>query len=79
MDTMLGLDNTGVNRFNCYDEDTNASIYNGEEVLWNFVRDTLFNEIDEMYQDLESAGLNTNKTESGEYEGKSILPYFDKQ
>ena len=79
MDTMLGLDNTGVNRFNYYDEDTNASIYNGEEVLWNFVRDTLFNEIDKMYQDLESAGLNTNKTESGEYEGKSILPYFDKQ
>ena len=29
MDTMLGLDNTGVDKFKYYDEDTDPSIYNG--------------------------------------------------
>jgi hypothetical protein len=77
MDTMLGLDNTGKNRFNYYDEDTDPSIYNGEEVLWNFVRDTLFLEIDQMYRKLEAAGLNIDKNETGNWDNKSILPYFN--
>ena len=67
MDTMLGLDNTGVNRFNYYDEDTNASVFNGDEVLWNFVRDALVDELAPWYNELESATLTANK----------ILPYFN--
>jgi hypothetical protein len=53
MDTMLGLDNTGVDRFNYYDGDTNPSIFNGNDVLWNFVRDNLTLELNQMYRDLE--------------------------
>ena len=77
MDTMLGLDNTGVNRFNYYDEDNDPSTYNGEEVLWNFVRDTLFLELDSMYRTLESAGLNIDINDKNEWAAKSILPYFN--
>ncbi len=66
MDTMLGLDNTGIYRFNYYDEDTNASIYNGEEVLWNFVRDALLDELTPWYTTLETASLTADK----------VLPYF---
>ena len=77
MDTMLGLDNTGASRFNYYDEDTDPSIYNGEEVLWNFVRDALFLEIDQMYGRLEKAGLNIDKGRVGGWDPKSILPYFN--
>jgi hypothetical protein len=68
MDTMLGLDNTGVFRFNYYDEDTDNSIYNGDEVLWNFVRDALKDELPEFYNSLEEQLLNF----------KGILPYFNK-
>lgn len=67
MDTMLGLDNTGVYRFNYYDEDTDASIYNGDEVLWTFVRDALRDELVTWYTTLEQ-GLLT---------AKQILPYFN--
>lgn len=67
MDTMLGLDNTGVYRFNYYDEDTNASVFNGDEVLWNFVRDALIDELRPWYSELESASLSADK----------ILPYFN--
>jgi hypothetical protein len=49
MDTMLGLDNTGVDRFNYYDEDTDSTIYNGDEVLWNFVRDVLADDLAKQY------------------------------
>jgi hypothetical protein len=77
MDTMLGLDNTGKNRFNYYDEDTNPSLYNGEEVLWNFVRDTLYLDLDKMYRTLESAGLNIDIGSNGEWAARSILPYFN--
>ena len=55
MDTMLGLDNTGHFRFNYYDEDTQATIYNGKEILWNFVRDTLDNELTLFFNENESS------------------------
>jgi hypothetical protein len=45
MDTMLGLDNTGVYRFKYYDEDTNSSVYNGYDILWDFVRDNLYDDL----------------------------------
>ena len=77
MDTMLGLDNTGVNRFNYYDEDDDPSTYNGDEVLWNFVRDNLTLELDNMYNRLEPAGLNIDLNEKGEYSGTSVIPYFN--
>ena len=77
MDTMLGLDNTGVNRFNYYDEDDDPSTYNGDEVLWNFVRDNLTLELDSMYNKLEPAGLNIDLNEQGDYVGTSVIPYFN--
>lgn len=58
MDTMLGLDNTGVDRFRYYDEDTDYSIYNGEDVLWNFVRDALADDLVNQYGRLEKGSLN---------------------
>jgi len=45
MDTMLGLDNTGHNKFVYYSENTDPTIFNGDEVLWNFVRDALPTEV----------------------------------
>lgn len=67
MDTMLGLDNTGKYRFNYYDEDTNESLFNGKEVLWNFVRDALQSELKIWYSNLEGASLKAD----------AILPYFN--
>ena len=67
MDTMLGLDNTGVYRFNYFDEDTNSSIYNGDEVLWTFVRDALQDDLAPWYTELETAALTAAK----------VLPYFN--
>jgi hypothetical protein len=60
MDTMLGLDNTGVDRFNYYDEDTDEDIYNGNEVLWNFVRDALGSELAKQYKVLEEGLFRAN-------------------
>lgn len=68
MDTMLGLDNTGVYRFNYYDEDTSPDLYNGSEVLWTFVRDTLTEEFRTWYTNLETAALTPNQA----------LTYFNK-
>ena len=70
MDSMLGLDNTGVARFNYYDEDTATGIYNGDQaqILWSFVRDALPNELASFYNILEGGGL----------EASSILPYYNK-
>jgi hypothetical protein len=45
MDTMLGLDNNGYITKNYYDEDTTETVFNGDEVLWKFVRDALPEEI----------------------------------
>ena len=69
MDSMLGLDNTGVARFNYYDEDTATGIYNGDQaqVLWSFVRDALPNELASFYNTLEGGGL----------EASNILPYYN--
>jgi hypothetical protein len=67
MDTMMGLDNTGVYRFNYYDEDTDSSIFNGDEVLWNFVRDALADELTPWYSKLEESLLTDD----------SVLPYFN--
>ena len=67
MDTMLGLDNTGAPKFNYYDEDTNSDLYNGDDVLWNFVRDNLFDELASTY----------TKLEEGLLKESSILPYFN--
>jgi hypothetical protein len=67
MDTMLGLDNTGVYRFNYYDEDTDPTVYNGEEVLWNFVRDALYDELKPWYTELEGSKLTSDR----------ILPYLN--
>jgi hypothetical protein len=53
MDTMLGLDNAGVPNKNYYDEDTTEETFNGDEVLWKLVRDSLPNEIDQFYNRLE--------------------------
>ena len=50
MDTMLGLDNIGRRNKNYYDEDTNEDVFNGDEVLWNFVRDNLQAEITTYYR-----------------------------
>ena len=41
MDTMLGLDNIGYRNKNYYDEDDVEDVFNGDEVLWKFVRDSL--------------------------------------
>lgn len=67
MDTMLGLDNTGAARFNYYDEDTDPAVYNGDEVLWNFVRDALPTELITYYNKLEDGLLNAD----------DILPYYN--
>lgn len=67
MDTMLGLDNTGVYKFNYYDEDTISTLFNGDEVLWFFVRDALKDELPKVFNRLEQANLT--------YSG--ILPYFN--
>ena len=68
MDTMLGLDNTGVSRFNYYDEDTNSDIFNGSEVLWNFVRDAIPERVSLMFKQMEKDSMNS----------QDILPYFNK-
>lgn len=57
MDTMLGLDNAGKERFTYYDEDTNSNIYNGDCILWNFVRDALSAEVNVQYNNMEAAGI----------------------
>jgi hypothetical protein len=41
----MGLDNTGVYRFNYYDEDYDDTIFNGDEALWQLTRDALWDEI----------------------------------
>ena len=69
MDTMLGLDNTGhVNKY-YYDEDTDPGVFNGDEILWNFVRDALPQEIAQFYSRAEQA--NGILTKNG------ILPFFN--
>ena len=77
MDTMMGLDNTGVYRFNYFDEDTNSSVYNGNCVLWNFVRDTLKNELDLFYTELEGSLLTVNTKNDEKDQSLGLLPFFN--
>ena len=61
MDTMLGLNNYGYNKFNYDVEDTVANIYNGQaSVLWNNFRNAFPNEIQDYYQQMQTAGLTAN-------------------
>ena len=69
MDTMLGIDNQGYPRLNYYDEDTNPETFNGNDVLWELVRDSLPGEIAEYYGKFESA--------SAMFTASTILPYFN--
>ena len=77
MDTMMGLDNIGAQRFKYYDNDDAENTYNGDEVLWKFVKWTLSDELAMMYNTLESALLNIDiDSETKEHLG--LLPYFNK-
>ena len=69
MDTMLGIDNQGYPRLNYYDEDTNSELFNGNDVLWNFVRDALPGEVVDGYRNFES--------KSSMFTASTILPYFN--
>jgi hypothetical protein len=53
MDTMLGLDNVGYRNKNYFDEDTVDDVFNGDEILWKFVRDALPTHIAEAYNNFE--------------------------
>ena len=68
MDTMLGLNNEGKHVFTYYDEDTNPEVYNGEEVLWNFVRDALTDSLPTGYNSMENGGI---------WKSDSLLKYFN--
>jgi hypothetical protein len=67
MDTMLGLNNEGKMTFEYYTEDTEEGVYNGANVLWHLVRDSLPKELTIAYSALEKAGLHA----------PLILPYFN--
>ena len=67
MDTMLGLNNEGRVTFNYYAEDTDPTVFNGGDVLWNFVRDALPFEVNSAYSHLENSGLHAPE----------IIPYFN--
>ena len=55
MDTMLGLNNYGYNKFSYDVEDTAENVYNGQaSVLWNNVRDAFQAEIRDKYNELQS-------------------------
>jgi hypothetical protein len=59
MDTMLGLNNYGARAFKYYSEDTDPDVFNGEEILWRFVRDALEEEVQAHYLDMEDRGKFT--------------------
>lgn len=58
MDTMLGLNNYGAIAFKYYAEDTDPDIFNGNEILWNFVRDALGEELNKHYSTMEQKLLS---------------------
>jgi len=50
MDTMLGLNNYGYNKFHYDVEDTDVNIYNGQNsVLWNNFREAFKDDIKVFY------------------------------
>ena len=62
MDTMLGLNNYGYNKFNYDVEDTAANVYNGQaSILWNNFRKAFPDEIQDFYQKMQTAGLTAEK------------------
>lgn len=69
MDTMMGLDNVGDPTKNYFDEDTLKGVFNGECVLWDFVRDALTSKISSYY-----AIMEQNRIWEAEY----VLPSFNK-
>lgn len=78
MDTMLGLDNAGYDKFSYYQSDDQSNVYNGKGILWQFVKDALSFELDQMYAKLEEAGLHAKFNEDT-YDPNSILPYFNEK
>ena len=61
MDTMLGLNNTGYNKFSFDIEDKNNTVFNGyDSVLWNNFRDVFQEEIAKKYNDMRKNGLTLN-------------------
>lgn len=62
MDTMLGLNNYGYNKYNYDVEDTMGGIYNGQNsILWNNLRAVFPREIAAMYQAMrQDGGLTYN-------------------
>lgn len=59
MDTMLGLNNYGYNKYNYDVEDTKSDIYNGQNsVLWNNLRAVFADEIATTYANMRNRGLN---------------------
>ena len=67
MDTMLGLNNEGRLKFKYYTEDTEENVYNGANVLWHLVRDSLPTEI----------LVHFSALENGKLHAPLILPYFN--
>lgn len=58
MDTMLGINNTGFNKFSFDVEDINNTVFNAyDSVLWNNFRDVFKTDIANMYNRMRSSGL----------------------
>lgn len=70
MDTMFGLDNTGVDKFKFDAEDTQEDVFNGVDILWNFVRDALRDELAPYFNNLENNNILVED---------NILPYFNER
>ena len=61
MDTMLGLNNYGYNKFHYDVEDKDVNIYNGQaSILWNNFKAAFPTRIAEFYQRMQTAGLTYN-------------------
>ena len=59
MDTMLGLNNYGYNKYHYDVEDTEPNIYNGQlSILWNNFREAFKEEIHAFYEEMQKSGLN---------------------
>jgi hypothetical protein len=67
MDTMLGVSNEGRLKFSYYNEDTEPEIYNGANVLWHLVRDSLPKDLSIYFSRLEGSKLHA----------PDIIPYFN--
>ena len=63
MDTMLGVNNTGFNKFSYDTEDAPSDkVFNGwDSVLWNNFRECFYPEICQFYAEMRSSGLTLEK------------------